>query len=286
MQVAALQFDIKRAASDASAIQVNLISARDCVRAAAKGGAKLVVLPEVWATSFPAADASCDQRLVDAAAEAIASVAAWSVEFGIVIAGSYLAPAPDLGKLGAGRFFNRLLVHDGADGGEVVLSYDKVHLFSPTAEHEVFAAGDLPPAIVDCSAGRLSGAICYDLRFPELFVPMRRADVDVIVVPAQWAVRRAAHWRALVLGRAVEAQATVIAANRTGEEPLGQRGHTAVFPGNSLIASAGGEAIGEGVGEVGPVFGLASTELSRKQRVRVPVAKDRRESLYQSWAQE
>jgi predicted amidohydrolase len=280
MKVAALQFDVQRAATDPTAPAHNLAAAESAVRAAAAAGARLVVLPEVWATSFPAGQPAGDAALLAAAEEATAMAASWSAELNLVIAGSYLAPAAGLGQGAGGRFYNRLLVHDG---GELRLSYDKVHLFTPTAEHEVFAAGAELPPVVETSAGRLSGAICYDLRFPELFVPMRRAEVDLVVVPAQWAARRADHWRALVLGRAVEGQFTVVAANRTGSEPLGQRGQVIAFPGNSLVASAAGEALAEGRGEVGAILGLVDPELGHKQRIRVPVGKDRRGDLYDKW---
>ena len=280
MKVAALQFDVQRAATDPAAAAQNLAAARTALEAAVTAGARLVVLPEVWATSFPDGQSAGDTALLGAAEEATAMASRWSAEFGIVIAGSYLAPADGLGKGAGGRFYNRLLVHDG---GDLCLTYDKVHLFTPTAEHEVFAAGDQLPPVVETSAGLLSGAICYDLRFPELFVPMRQAEVDLVVVPAQWAARRADHWRALVMGRAVEGQFTVVAANRTGSEPLGQRGQVIAFPGNSLVASAAGEALAEGRGEQGPILGLVDPELCRKQRIRVPVGKDRRGDLYAKW---
>lgn len=283
MKVAAIQFDVQRAATDPTAAAWNLAAARSAVEGAAAAGARLVVLPEVWATSFPGGQSAGDAALLGAAEEATAMAASWSAELGLVIAGSYLAAAAGLGQGAGGRFYNRLLVHDG---GDLRLSYDKVHLFTPTAEHEVFAAGaDLPP-VVETSAGRLSGAICYDLRFPELFVPMRRAEVDLVVVPAQWAARRAEHWRALVMGRAVEGQFTVVAANRTGSESLGQRDQVIAFPGNSLVASAVGEALAEGQGEVGHILGVVDPEIARKQRVRVPVGKDRRKDLYAMWEAE
>ena len=283
MKVAALQFDVQRAATDPAAAARNLAAARSAVEGAAAAGARLVVLPEVWATSFPDGQSAGDAALLGAAEEAAAMAASWSAELGLVIAGSYLAAAAGLGRDAGGRFYNRLLVHDG---GDLRLSYDKVHLFTPTAEHEVFAAGAELPAVVETSAGRLSGAICYDLRFPELFVPMRRAEVDLVVLPAQWAARRADHWRALVMGRAVEGQFTVVAANRTGSEPLGQRGQVIAFPGNSLVASAAGEALAEGRGEVGHILGQVDPEVARKQRVRVPVGKDRRADLYAKWRTE
>ena len=273
MHLACLQLDVRRGEPE-----LNLAAAGAAVGRAAEAGARLALLPEVWATSFPGEPAG-DERLAEGAAEALARAAVWSAEHGILVAGSYLAPGPNLGRQGPGRFFNRLVVHEA---GSEVLVYDKVHLFTPTAEHEVFAAGDAPPPVVETSLGLLSGAVCYDLRFAEVFRAMARGGAELVVVPAQWPARRAGHWRALVTGRAVEGQFTLLASNRTGTEAIGRRADQLVFPGNSLLVDPAGEVRAEGRGEE-LVMGEVELERSRRQRVRVPVAKDRRADLYRAW---
>jgi len=266
MKCAALQWDVRRGAA-----AWNLAAARGALDEALGQGTRLVVLPELWATSFPDADAASDGELLAAAAAAAEWARAASGEAGIVVAGSYLAAA-DAG----GRFFNRLLVFDG---GQEILAYDKLHLFRPAAEHEVFAEGAAMPAVVDSSVGRLSGIVCYDLRFGELFAHMLDGGVEVVVCPAQWPVPRAAHWRALVVGRAVETQALVVAANRLGDEAIGG-GRVLSFPGNSLLVNGSGEVLGEGAGEAGAVLGELDVAAARSLRIRIPVRKDRRPDVY------
>lgn len=273
MLLAALQLDVRPGALD-----TNLVAAEAALADAAAGGARLALLPELWATSFPGKPEG-DEGLAADAAFALQRARAWSADHGLLVAGSYLAPGPNLGRSGPGRFFNRLVVHEA---GREVLVYDKVHLFTPTAEHEVFAAGDAPPPVVATSLGRLSGAVCYDLRFPEVFLAMARQQAELVLVPAQWPVRRRSHWRALVTGRAVEGQFAVLACNRGGTETIGRREDLLVFPGNSLLVDAAGEVHAEGNGEP-VVVGEVDLERGRRQRVRVPVAKDRRPGCYRAW---
>lgn len=268
MKVAALQWDVKRADGPA-----NLVAAQAGLAQAVAGGCQLVVLPEVWATSFPEGrDQPELLHVADAGAEWAARA---SQAHGIVLAGTQLADA------GEGRFYNRLKVWDR---GAPILTYDKVHLFTPTAEHEVFAAGAAPPPIVESSVGRLSGVICYDLRFGELFSRFVGAGVEWVVCPAQWPVARALHWEGLVRGRAVETQAVVVACNRTGVETIGRSAKQLEFGGNSLIVDGHGQVLGAGRGQAGAVIAQIDREAQQHLRVRVPVRKDRRADLYQEWS--
>ena len=81
-----------------------------------------------------------------------------------------------------GQAFNRAMI---VDGGNVVGSYRKIHLFSPNAENRHMAAGDAP-LIADTSLGRIGVLICYDIRFPELVRYYFYKDVDILAVPSQW----------------------------------------------------------------------------------------------------
>ena len=267
MQVAALQWDVRRGAGVA-----NLDAAEAALAQAIAAGCQLVVLPEVWATSFP--DGRDQPELLEIAEAGAEWAAKASLEHGLVLAGTQLADA------GEGRFYNRLMVWDG---GAPILTYDKVHLFTPTAEHEVFAAGDAPPPIVESSLGRLSGVICYDLRFGELFSRFVGAGVEWVVCPAQWPVARALHWEGLVRGRAVESQAVVVACNRTGVETIGRSAKQLEFGGNSLIVDGHGQVLGAGRGQAGAVIASIDRQAQQQLRVRVPVRKDRRPDLYQEW---
>jgi len=265
MRAAALQFDVR-----VDDVTANLTEVEAGLRKAAIEGIELVVLPEMWPTSFVR---DVKGSHVEASARALERLAEWSREFGLVVSGSAYGP-------GDGLPTNRM--HVFAEGAEV-LAYEKVHLFSPAAEHLGFSAGKKPPSTVDTSVGRLSGVVCYDLRFPEVLRVPFRAGVEILVVSAQWATPRAMQWRALVIGRAVEAQCFVIACNRTGSSVIGRRQMELVFPGNSLIVDPYGEVLAEGEGQNGLVSADLDLDSGRRLRVRIPVDKDERQDLYNAW---
>ena len=270
MLVAALQLDVRRGEVDRNAREVER-----GLRRAAREGVRLVVLPEMWPTSFVDLE-DPGARWTERSEKAVARVGELSGELGIVVCGSAFGAAGDDRKP-----YNRLHVFDR---GELVLSYDKVHLFSPTAEGEIFSAGTLPPPTVETSLGRISAIICYDIRFgPLLRVPLV-AEAEILLVPAQWPEARARHWRALVIGRAVEAQLLVVAANRTGTDFVGRRRLELSFPGNSLVVDPHGDVLGEGEGREGLVRADVNLEVVRSVRTRVPIRKDERRDLYRGWS--
>ncbi len=268
MRIAALQFDVLRGAHEA-----NLAQVERGLRAARERDVELVVLPEMWASSFP--DAGADlARLTELDERSQERVAALSGELGLGVCGSTFGARA--GEKPANRW--RLV-----DGGELLASYDKTHLFSVTAEPESFSAGDEPPPLAVARGARVSGCVCYDLRFPELTRFAFDAGAELVCVPAQWPAARASHFRALVVGLAAQNQCFVVACNRTGRESLGRRELVLEFPGNSLLVDPHGAVLGEGRGESGLVGADIDLEVARELRRRVPVARDRRPRLYSAW---
>ena len=263
MRAGAYQFDVKR-----GEVEANLAEVERGLRLAARERVELVVLPEMWPTSFVAEDAEAWLAATERALERVREL---SGELELAVAGSAFGRGtPDE------RPRNRLTVFDR---GELVLATDKVHLFSPTAEDETFSAGrELPPTLAS-RFGRLAGVVCYDLRFGVLLRAPYLERAEILVVPAQWPAPRATHWRALVLGRAVEHQAFVIGANRTGTDRVGRRRLELVFPGNSLVAGPDGTALAEGRGETGLVAAELDLDALRRLRRQVPVREDERSDL-------
>lgn len=218
MRVAAFQFDVRR-----GEVEANLVRVEAGLREAAERGIELVVLPEMWPTSFVAeGEAVVWQQATDRAVERVREL---SRELDLVVAGSAFGP----GREGQSPR-NRLSVFEA---GEPRLSYDKLHLFSPTAEGLSFSAGEALPRTVELARAKLSGIVCYDLRFALALRDPFRDEAEILVLPAQWPASREVHWRALVCGRAAELQAFVIAANRTGTDVLGRRRLELSFGGNS-----------------------------------------------------
>ena len=277
MRVGALQFDVRLAEPEA-----NLETVVGGLREAAQRGIHLLALPEMWPTSFCAA---FDDELLERSDRALEAAHAEADALAIALIGSAYGPR---GSLEAGhdneRPSNRLSLHHR---GQTRLAYDKLHLFSPTAEPLSFRAGQAPPPVARCEwpdeTVSISGAICYDLRFPEPFRHAWRAGAELFVLPAQWPVARAAHWRTLAIGRAVESQGAFIAVNRCGRSLIGRRQMLLEFPGNSLIVAADGEVLAEGRGEPELLVAELDLALGRRLRRQIPVARDEQLASYRAW---
>lgn len=266
LTVATLQADLSRSDPEANLRRV-LAHLED----AARGGARLVVLPEMWPTSF---EPDAGEAALEASERAVEALRAASARLGLAAVGSAYGRGPD------GRLTNRVHV---VEDGRLLATYDKVHLFTPTAEAAVFHAGDAPPPVVACSFGRLAPLVCYDLRFPEVARAAFRGGAELLAVCAQWPAPRLAHWRALVVGRAVEGQWFVVAANRTGTDVVGRRGLELDFPGSSLVVDPDGAVLSCGDERAGVQVATVDLAAVAAARRAVPVARDDRPELYRAW---
>lgn len=169
---------------------------------------------------------------------------------------------------------NRALVH-GPDGRQIVC-YDKMHPFTFGREGERFSRGDRV-ATFEWSAGnetiRTCPTVCYDLRFPELFRAGLDLGAEAFVVVANWPAERAAHWRALLIARAIENQAIVLAVNRCGNDP-----HLR-YAGGSIAIDPRGRVLSE-AGEVPTVLSVLLERRSIDEwRDAFPAWKDRHPGL-------
>jgi omega-amidase len=205
----------------------------------------LVLLPEMFATGFSvnvAATADTDGRTL-AYLGTLASDLQATVQ-----GGRTTAAAPD----GKARNVMSILVPDG-EGARHVLDYAKVHPF-PT---EITATQPGEGAATYQWAGlTVMPAVCYDLRFPELFRLGLKAGSEVIALGACWPAVRQEHWRALLVARAIENQAWVLGCNRVGAEP-GALGQRVEYRGGSIVLNPRGEV----AGELGDAEGVLSIEI-------------------------
>ncbi|BAO30821.1 carbon-nitrogen hydrolase family protein [Sulfuritalea hydrogenivorans] len=223
----------------------NLATAGRLIAEAAAAGAQLVALPEY----FPLIGATDADRLaareVDGSGPIQDFLAAAAQKHGLwLVGGSIPLVANDPAKLR-----NSCLVFDPQ--GKRVARYDKIHLFGFRKGDEAYdeaatiERGDRVVAF-DSPLGRIGIAICYDLRFPELFRAL--GEVDLLVLPAAFTETTGrAHWEMLLRARAVENQCYVLASAQGGQHPNGRMTH-----GNSMVIDPWGEVLarmdkGEGV---------------------------------------
>ena len=164
------------------------------------------------------------------------------------------------------RLANRSFVID--DTGQIRARYDKMHLFDVALangeawrESAVYDAGR-GPVVVDTPIGLMGLAVCYDLRFPDLFSAFSKAAVDVIAVPSAFTVPTGmAHWHIMLRARAIEAQAFVIAAAQSGQHADGRSTY-----GHSLVADPWGDVLLDMGNDEG--IGYADIDLARLADVR------------------
>ena len=126
--------------------------------------------------------------------------------------------------------------------GNIAAKYRKTHLYAvaPVEEQTCFAPGD---AFATIALGGLhfGFAICYDLRFPEMYRKLAtKQKVSAFIVSSAWPFPRLEHFRILAMARAIENQSYVIASNRVGkDDDLWFCGSSAIIdPRGAVIAAA------------------------------------------------
>ena len=229
---------------------------------AARRGADLLIFPELWTTGYALERAAELGEPLDG--YTARTLCGWAQAHKLWITGSFLLRQGDQVRNAAPLF---------GPGGEILGPYAKIHRFGPMAEDRWLAAGDAP-GLFDLPWGRAGLAICYDLRFPELFRTLALAGATLILLPSEWPHPRLAHWRTLIRARAIENQCFIATVNRVGSD----RSNT--FCGHSALIDPWGETVAE-AGEDEALL-TATIDLAQVEdiRRRIPVFADRRPACY------
>ncbi|MBP2144695.1 putative amidohydrolase [Methanofollis sp. W23] len=226
----------------------SLVHAARCIAAAARAGADLVLFPEQFATGWSPVHPVAAPSLLPALAESAAGHGVWVV-----------------GSSMEGEEMPQNTAWAVGPDGEVHARYAKVHLFTPLGEDQTCSAGDRP-AVFDAGGVRFGLAICYDLRFPELFLHYAGCGVECILVPAAWPRERRSQWAVLARARALDAGCYLAGANAYG---------------GSCIVAPDGDQIGERRGRI--VYGALDPSRVAGMRASIPIMRDRRPALYAQW---
>ena len=253
--------------------EANLAEARRLLEIAADAGAGLAVLPEYFA-QFGLPE---EERVASAEADGSGPVQDFLAEsasrFGLWIVGGSVPV-----QTGGERCRGACMVYN--DSGERVARYDKQYLFDvhvPERDEHYKESGWTEPgepvAPIDTPFGKLGVAICYDLRFPELFRWQSAQGVDIFALPAAFtAATGRAHWEILVRARAIENLAYVVAAGQGGYHANGREtwGHSMVVDpwGTTLDVISRGSGVASAVTDM---------ERVAKTRKSFPVLDHRRD---------
>jgi nitrilase len=258
----------------------NIAQADKLIEAAvAAGRPDLVALPEIWTclggdreTKFGAAEAlPAPGEKGGAAYEFLRGIA---MRHGIHVHGG------SIGEAAEDKLFNTTLVFN-PDGREIA-RYRKIHLFDITTpdgqgykESATYGAGS---DIVTFEAGGLKVglAICYDLRFFELFLALRRAGVDLILLPAAFTLQTGKdHWEVLLRARAIETQTWFAAPACTGAYREGN-GEMRFTYGQSMIVDPWGLVVARASDGPGFASAVVDRAFSARVRANMPVLDHRR----------
>ena len=228
--------------------EANFAALKPQIAEAAATGAGLIALSETYSWGFTMNTDHANEPEGGPSTQFLISQAA---EVGAWVVGSIPILEPD-----AERPNNRM-VFAGPNGE--VHTYNKRHPFTFSGEDKSYLAGTTAKTI-RIGDLRISPFICFDIRFADDFWALAD-DTDCYLVIANWPASRREHWRTLLRARAIENQAWVVAANRTGDDP------NVSYCGDSMIIDPFGEIVAD-AGESGPLVLSAEVSLDRVEQVR------------------
>jgi len=271
-------------------LQANLAAAEKLIGDAASAGASLLVLPESFALignvdyqKIAELEATPEGPIRQFLADQARRYGVWIVGGTIPIAGARANKNSHAARHATVHSTTHATMHAASlvinDEGKEVGRYNKIHLFDAElkdnqrlyTESDLFLPGN-EILCVETPFGRLGVAICYDLRFPELFRVLFQQRADIIVVPSAFTrLTGQAHWLTLLKARAIENCCFVVGANQSGQHTATRESHgesTIVGPWGDVLAS-----LDEGEGVV-----VAEVDLKRREQIlaRMPVHRHQR----------
>lgn len=248
-------------------LAANLATITAMMREAAGNGAQWILTPEYTLMMDGSGRVMRDNALPADGGASLVRLRELARELKVwLLIGSLTLRTGDEGEGADTRIVNRSFLV--SDAGEVVASYDKIHMFDVTLpdgkvirESSAYRPGD-KMVTVDTPLGNVGLTICYDLRFPQLFRTLAQAGAAIITVPSSFQRQTGkAHWHALLQARAIENGCWIVAPAMCGEHA----GNRQTF-GHSLVVNPWGEVVADGGEGQGIVY--AEIDVARVAKVR------------------
>lgn len=256
-------------------VNENLIQAKALIKEAAENGAKLIVLPEMFAImGINAKDKVVVKEkfnsgiIQDFLSEQARTHNIW------IVGGTIPIACEIENKIRAASIlFN--------DQGEITARYDKIHLFDvEVSKEEIYKESDSTQpgedlVVVETPVGKIGMSVCYDIRFPELYRCLFNKGAEIFVIPSAFTVKTGeAHWELFSRSRAVENFAYVIGAAQGGTHSSGRK----TF-GNSLIIEPWGNITAKNEG-INPGVIYTEIDLSKLYETRKAIPVDRHQKIF------
>jgi nitrilase len=245
-------------------VQANLMEAARLIKEAAARGASMVVLPETFAMmgALESERVKVAETFGDGPIQTFISQQA--KKYGVwIVAGTIPIRSDD-----SVRVYAASILYDAQ--GKVAARYDKMHLFDVilSENQEIYTESDTTvarqnPVVVETPFGKVGMAVCYDLRFPELFRRLSEQGTQILVLPSAFTESTGrAHWEVLLRARAIENLCYVVAPGQGGYHVSGRTTY-----GHSMIIDYWGrvrEVLEKGTGVVITDIDLDALEQTRK----------------------
>jgi len=254
-------------------VKANLEEAEKLIKTAVQQEAKLVVLPENFAImgmtevdKVAIAETAGEGPIQQFLSQQASKHGVWIVGGTIPVESSV-----------TGKVYSTSLLYN--DSGDMVARYDKIHLFDVMLEDsnesynesETIESGN-DVVVVDTPFGKLGMAICYDLRFPELFRAMADVGMEICVLPSAFTnLTGRAHWESLLRARAIENLCYIIAPDQGGYHKNGRETY-----GDSMIVDPWGVVLNRLPHGTGVVVSDVDLEKLRNTRQNFPALKHKR----------
>lgn len=254
-------------------VKANLEEAEKLIKTAVQQDAELVVLPENFA--IMGLSEMDKVAIAETAGEGLIQqfLSQQASKHGVWIVGGTIPLESGV----TGKVYSASLLYN--DSGEVVARYDKIHLFDVVLEDsnesynesETIESGD-DIVVVDTPFGKLGMAVCYDLRFPELFRAMADVGMEICVLPSAFtSLTGRAHWESLLRARAIENLCYMVAPDQGGYHKSGRETY-----GDSMIIDPWGVVLNRLPHGTGVVVSDIDLEKLRKTRKNFPALQHKR----------
>jgi len=251
----------------------NLEEAEKLIKTAVQQDAELIVLPENFAImgltemdKVAIAETAGEGPIQQFLSQQASKHEVWIVGGTIPIEASV-----------TGKVYSASLLYNNS--GEMIARYDKIHLFDVLledsnesyTESETIESGD-DVVVVDTPFGKLGMAVCYDLRFPELFRAMADVGMEICVLPSAFtSLTGRAHWESLLRARAIENLCFMVAPDQGGYHKNGRETY-----GDSMIIDPWGVVLNRLPHGTGVVVSEIDLVKLRRTRQNFPVLQHKR----------
>jgi len=203
----------------------DITTLEDALDKAAGKGADYAILPEMFYGGF-------NYKTLERRAKEFGEI---SNKLSMFAANAKMGIIGTTAEFEDGKIYNSMLYID--KNGLLRKKQRKHFLFKPTGEEKYFSSGTQMYAPVKLEESIFGGAICYELRFPEIFRKQAFKKMQIAVIPAQWPGVRIEHWKCLIRARAIENFCFFIGVNATGSL------YDMALGGNSMVAGPDGKIL-------------------------------------------